>query len=99
MITVEDMLDQVVRTLDPFHVDFDCTAIVNEIHNRHGLCDIDKIGAEEYWEIVQRHDTSDSPHDPRVRTHGAEFEANDVHPCAFGRCTDPAAHAEGAHDL
>ncbi len=33
----------------------------------------------------------------KLRQQGAEVLL--PHPCADGRCTDPEAHAEGAHDL
>ena len=42
---------------------------------------------------------SDRSANPPGATRFAGDDGPDDDPCAFGRCTDPAAHAEGAHDL
>lgn len=53
-----DIAYQISTTLDDYADDYNIDAIVDEIEKRHGLVDIDSIDSTEYWEIVERHDTT-----------------------------------------
>lgn len=45
-------------TVDGFADDYDIDAIVDEILETHGQVHIDDIDSDEYWAIVERHDTT-----------------------------------------
>lgn len=59
MITIPDMLRQVVEAASGCDGEYDVDAITEEIHERYGLVDIDDIDADEFWEIVGKHATDD----------------------------------------
>lgn len=54
---------------------------------------------------AHQHNAGVGPHESCLAQEGDDpgcylpGEVADVHPCAFDCCADPAAHAEGAHDL
>jgi hypothetical protein len=59
-ITDRDMRDQVERSLEGWTGgpgSFDVPAIVEALQARYGLTHIDEIPSDDYWAIVEKHDT------------------------------------------
>lgn len=59
MPSTRDIADQVRTTLGDHPEDFDVDAIVEEIGDTYGrdIASIDVIPSDEYWAIVEKHDT------------------------------------------
>lgn len=55
LITDHTMREQVYEALGNEAVNFDVTAIVDEIQRTYGTVDIDTIDAAEFWPLVDRH--------------------------------------------
>lgn len=53
-----DLDTQVRTTLTSFEADYAIDAIVEDIVDAYGVVDIDTIDSNDYWAIVERHDTS-----------------------------------------
>ncbi|MFC3986412.1 hypothetical protein [Streptosporangium jomthongense] len=55
-----DLTAAITATLGDAPTDFDINAIADEITDTYGadLASIDAIPGEEYWAIVERHDTT-----------------------------------------
>lgn len=89
-ITDRDIREQVATAVGAAGTDLtagiNVDAIVTEIINTYGLINVDDIDDEAFWDMVERHDA-------------ALAASMQEDPCSGGRCTDPAAHAEGAHDV
>jgi hypothetical protein len=64
MITDRDVREQVKVTVnaggEDLAVGIDVDGIVDEILSRYGLVDIEMIDNEEFWEMVARHDSTQS---------------------------------------
>lgn len=58
VITDRDMRDQVTAALGSDVRDFDVPALVDDLIDRWGVCDIDDIPAEPFWRVVAEHDVS-----------------------------------------
>ena len=56
MITMNDLRDQITRSLTDQADGIDVDAVAETIRDRYGLVDIDSIDSAEYWEIVRSHD-------------------------------------------
>lgn len=59
MITDMDMRQQVAIACGAFADEFDLDAIVDELRGEFGLVHIDEIPSEQFWAVVEHHDTSD----------------------------------------
>lgn len=60
-ITDRDIRAQVEQTLpgeEPLRAGIDVDAIVRDIIQTYGLVDIETIDHDDYWAIVQRHDST-----------------------------------------
>jgi len=55
MITDRDMRTQVIAALDGRDAEFDVYAIVEDIHERYGLIDVETVDHDVFWLIVGRH--------------------------------------------
>lgn len=57
-ITDQDIAYQVSTSLDGFIDDYNIDDIVRDIIDTYGRVNIDDIDSDEYWAIVERHDTT-----------------------------------------
>lgn len=57
-MNLQDIAYQVSTTLGDHAADYDIDAIAEEIQTQYGPASIDDVPNDEYWQIVERHDTT-----------------------------------------
>lgn len=54
VITRDEMVEFVKRSLDGLDTEYDVHAIADRLHNRYGLVDLDTVDPDFYWESVRQ---------------------------------------------
>lgn len=85
-----DIAHAVSTTLGDHIDDYDIDAIVQEIVDTHGLVSIDDIDTDEYWALIERHDTTGTKDEDGE---AATITADHVHALADARFGDMAVLA------
>lgn len=57
-MNVQDIAYEVSLTLGDHNEDYDIDGIVDEITESYGYVGVDAVPSEEYWAIVESHDTT-----------------------------------------